>query len=63
VTEGLDGELAEPGAVPEYLAKLRKMSAPGSLAAYAQNTRATVKKKFSLDRVVGDFSNLFSALR
>ena len=62
VEPGVNGELAMPGDLEDYLSKLTRMVQPGHLSELSLRTRASVEPKFSLDRVAVDFTRIFDAV-
>jgi glycosyltransferase involved in cell wall biosynthesis len=63
LTDGVDGLLAAPGSVGDYLRRLTAlMDAPALRASLAVAGRRTVEQRFTLERVHADFSRMVGAV-
>ena len=63
LTDGVDGLLATPGNVGDYLRRLTAlMDAPALRASLAGAGRRTVEQRFTLERVHADFSRMVGAV-
>ena len=61
LTDGVDGLLAAPGQLAEYLQHLITLvTDPGRGAALALEGRRTVERRFTLERVFADFDRVFA---
>jgi glycosyltransferase involved in cell wall biosynthesis len=63
ITAGVDGGLARPGNVTDYMAELIFLLADERQRAdWARAGRATVEQRFSLERVFADFDQVMASV-